>query len=257
MNYDVRGEYRSWTGREIAIRRYIPGWRPYFWLVPTVIRFFGVPTVIRFFGVPTVIRFFGVRTVYLVRRLLIRQKANKLRAYHDDLHSLPAEVNGVEISNNRIDLVRNIRNRRSVDVGHNRHHTIRHVRRYFCRQIKLGRKGILHVFLDTAHRLLKAFAHAEGHVRTNLVGEHFRRRVDAEQAFHAVDDAAEEACHLVGNPANHGRNTAPNTFDNALADVDDTAHERPDAAHDCRNDLRQLRYELRDCLNDTTCELKQ
>ena len=81
--------------------------------------------------------------------------------------------------------------------------------------------------------------------------------MDAQQTLHAVDDAAEEAFDLIRYPANHGRDTLPDTLHDALAHVDDTAHQRPDAAHDCRDDLRQLRYELRDCLNDTTCELKQ
>ena len=81
--------------------------------------------------------------------------------------------------------------------------------------------------------------------------------MDTEQALDAIDDAAEETGHLVFDPTSHRGNTAPNAFDDALADVDDTAHQRPDATHDCRDDLRQLRYELRDCLNDTTCELKQ
>ena len=171
----------------------------------------------------------------------VGQQPQQLRADHNDLRDLPVDSRRVKAVDHGVDAIGDVIHRRRVDRG----------------KIKLSGDSALDVLPDAAHRLLEAFAHAEGHVRTNLVGEHFRRRVDAEQAFHAVDDAAEEACHLVSNPANHGRNTAPNTFDNALADVDDTAHERPYAAHDCRNDLRQLRYELRDCLNDTTCELKQ
>ena len=187
----------------------------------------------------------------------VGQQPQQLRADHNDLRDLPVDSRRVKAVDHGVDAIGDVIHRRRVDHGVDAIGDVIHRRRVDRGQIKLSGDSALDVLPDAAHRLLEAFAHAEGHVRTNLVGEHFRRRVDAEQAFHAVDDAAEEACHLVGNPANHGRNTAPNTFDNALADIHDAAHQCPDTVHDGGDDLRQLRYELRDGLNNAARELKQ
>ena len=81
--------------------------------------------------------------------------------------------------------------------------------------------------------------------------------MDSQKALNAVNDSTKEPCYLVFNPSCHSRDTVPDTSHDILTDFNDRANQRPDAIYDGRNNLRQLRHQLRDGLNDTCCQLDE
>ena len=81
--------------------------------------------------------------------------------------------------------------------------------------------------------------------------------MDSQKALNAVNDSAKEPCYLVSNPARHSCDTVPDTPHDILTNFDDGTNQRPDAVYNGRNNLRQLRHQLRDGLNDTGRQLDE
>ncbi len=178
----------------------------------------------------------------------------------------------IEIFDQGVHIVVNIRNRRSIDVLDNgsdlvnrvtysvtdfvnphyiRIYTIGHIgRAVWFGDVKFGtvevrRDCALHILCDALHAVGEPSAEAQRHVVADF-GKYCGRAVDAQEALDAVHDAACEAFDLICHPASHRRDTAPQALYDAPADAYHHAGDFAERAENGRTDRRELGHKLWD-----------
>lgn len=149
------------------------------------------------------------------------------------------------------------RHHRSGSIAYNRVHLESGVcGTVDCGHIELGRDGVLDVFCHARPLCSRSLDPDRRAMLLPMPAEHTGRLWIPRKALNTVNDSAKEPCYLVFNPACHSRvpSQIPSRYSCRLQRG---SHQRPDAVYDGRNNLRQLRHQLRDGLNDTGCQLDE